>query len=75
MSIDAGTPLNLKPRSSINVDNTDLEGLMRSGNGELLARIDWEAKTKGDLTWESCDYQVVFVASPEYEAQIPKIGA
>jgi len=50
MSIDAGTPLNLKPRSSVNVDNTDLEGLMRSGNGELLARIDWEAKTKGDLT-------------------------
>jgi hypothetical protein len=37
--------------------------------------IDELSKTKGDLTWESCDYQVVFVASPEYEAQIPKIGA
>ena len=49
MKIHARTPLAIKPRSSINVGNIDLQELMRTGNGELLARIDWDAKTKGDL--------------------------
>lgn len=49
MKIDSRTPLSVKPRSSINVGNIDLQELIHSGNGELLARIDWDAKTKGDL--------------------------
>ena len=36
--------------------------------------IDELSKTKGDLTWDSCDYKIVFVASPAHEEQIARIG-
>jgi hypothetical protein len=36
--------------------------------------IDKLSKTKGDLTWDSCDYKIVFVASPAHEEHIARIG-
>jgi len=48
MSLSASTPLNLKPRTSIDLDRVDLQDLMASGNGEMLARLDWDAKIRGD---------------------------
>lgn len=48
MSLSASTPLSSRSRTTIDLGRTDLQDLMTTGNGELLARLDWDAKIRGD---------------------------
>ena len=50
MRISAATPLTFRPRTATDLAHLDLEQLMRPGNGEHLARLDWQSKINGDLT-------------------------
>lgn len=47
--VSATTPLVFRARATTNLSHVDLEALMRPGHGEMLARLDWEAKVNGDL--------------------------
>jgi hypothetical protein len=49
MRISSSTSLTFRPRSPVSWDSQHIHEIMRPGNSELLARLDWQAKICGDI--------------------------